>query len=1079
MATRTVNRKTFSVDYDLDNLNQGTFVLSEFHGICDNKNDVTIDQNTFSEAENIYIDTNNTLCSRFPFKYNDNRGYTIEEWYFGEYGIRHSFKEGTEYLYCFTHELGEDNIVELTSPFEAVDGGFLKVSPVWIEDKVFFFTSINLIVFNLAGRIVNEKRLPYFEYGAPYLYIPVTKLITNGLESDLESENYLTTAYRRRYLYGGVNDLSLSDVDGKIFQVTQSNNDGSTNELYVLEGDKNYRYKLVHPESVVGTAYGLNLDSAEYVIRGKIVNNKLILIRTNLSNNLIEVSYDGGSIFYSLPVLEGLDIRFEQIFPTLTDDGLCVVAAIDKVGIAFCKVLAADSQSSQLDLVNNFVWEIENYDDILLNFTPINPQAGVLRAHNRDEWLVFFEAGIGNSSNVQTCVIGHTDDLYFSYCRDNNPTLPPYISDAAMEFRVLRKEDNFVVPGSSSVEFTEGGILMCMLDTTEGLGLSVCLGKFEGSTSTHRTIKFTYYNNKWFNTDVGAVSVPFSEIKIYPLSNEEGKVDVTVITTNLLNYDDIIRLRRVSFTDWVSINPYTCDVNFSDSEIWDESIDNTTLDTLTRYLTMNANKSQLLTSTYILNNIPSFYSNQQIIGSTAYFDKQRDYIKLYDNGKINVPVAIEGYNYYYVNDDMLWSSNKENVLLELDEYINVTYEMSGDDVNINIILNNNIPDVYAQLGEYYFAIKDVDDGQNKLLVTDTRRDDDNNFLLYLPKSNEQRFIERITNLHPLSDEIMGIFTENNIWYVRALNLDNENITRYTKAIRSKLPIGNRLNDDIVTVDDGQAIVFATPRGLAYITPQDFVATTDRKINYITDAIQNFYNDFYFEDVDWFQKKLKSMIKIVVYNYWILFYRRLDKEILLLDTRTSHWWKWKVQYPIIQITVKDNLYIQMYINMSANIVGEKYLGVSYLYCDKSYNNYFDDIYAKAYNGEYYIANTIDKQVIYKYAVPDIDWYFTSQKLHFGAIDNYKMIRSININANGEYEFAATFTTKAFRDFYHPEQYNEFRIDINDLRTFVYRKQLIHLVNFQFGLIRNSPIETLPDRLSLNSIAIRYEVKGGVR
>lgn len=1082
MATKIVNRQPFSIDYDLDDINQGIFVMSEFKGICDNENDVTIDQSTFSDANNIYVDTNNVLQSRSPIKFNDNTGHIVNQWYFGEYGIRlveifetaENIEHHTYYLYCFTHECyfnatdKKYNYIILTRPIDTDnkrDDKVIKVTPVWIEDKVFFWIAgMGIYAFNLAGELITaddyNTRLPYFEDGVKYLYIPITKLMTNGLESELESENFLTSAYRRRYLYSAESPLPSNIEEGKSVTVQRTNTDGALEKLYTIKADENLKYKLVYPQSVIGR-YGLFNLNGEYYFDSKIVNGILVILRFNLSTNIIEVSY-GGNIFYKLPYIY-IDTSWDE-YPRLSDDGMCA-CAITRTGLAFCNLFAATSDESQITLLNNFVWEIEIYDVSLEGIWTADIH---FKVHSRNEWIMIYEDILGLKWFKVKLQKPDGTTVSYSYSSRENDGFGQMILNIHLSLDFYSNVGKEIIDGKfGNIQFDTSSYLFFLTVIAED----------------HRTyfIQFAYWMEQirlaFWNVDreIGndVMAPQFGDIRIYPYAflqpihaNPINSMYTIMIATPGLFNGDILHFAAIN---------YDVDVDGTSTvtTIFTKRILQSTEHSKTSVrLIFDDSGKYLLTSNNVLTNLP--------LSSEEEWNIDSNIIEL-PLSDVLVPMAIDVDNIYFIKDDMLWTNVIDaNNILSLDVYENVTYEQ-GSLEDFSIQINSNVPDNYTQLGDYYLSFVDFTDGQNKLLVTDTRRDEEtDDFLLYLPVSSEQRFTQRINNIHPLADNMMGIFCDDAIWYIQALNLDNETVTRYTKAIRSKLPVGNRKNDEILTADNGQAILFPTPRGIAYLSPEDFVATTDRSIKYITDAIQNFYNDFYFDDVENAYAKnkgydIKSMIKMTTYSYWILFYKYLDSTILLLDTRSNTWWKWSVQYPIMQINGKDNLTLLLLMDKA----DESYHGVSFLYCDKSYNTYEDDIITNVYIGNYLVETTAyGERVIYQYANSDIDWNFTSQKLHFGAINNYKRISSVNINANGEGAIVTNYETKAFRDYYHPEDSTTVAVKINDLRTFVQRCNIMHVVNFQFGLSNYTEVDDI-EPLSLNSISIKYEVKGVVR
>lgn len=63
---RTVRRNVLSVN--INNLNEKYDNFVEFHGLCTNKNYVGIDQRTFSEVENMYVNQQNELSTRPTLK---------------------------------------------------------------------------------------------------------------------------------------------------------------------------------------------------------------------------------------------------------------------------------------------------------------------------------------------------------------------------------------------------------------------------------------------------------------------------------------------------------------------------------------------------------------------------------------------------------------------------------------------------------------------------------------------------------------------------------------------------------------------------------------------------------------------------------------------------------------------------------------------------------------------------------------------------------------------------------------------------------------------------------------------------
>lgn len=469
------------------------------------------------------------------------------------------------------------------------------------------------------------------------------------------------------------------------------------------------------------------------------------------------------------------------------------------------------------------------------------------------------------------------------------------------------------------------------------------------------------------------------------------------------------------------------------------------------------------------------------------------------------PLGADENGVLYSIDGALWTSQvSDNAFIELDEYVNTVIsdelDAHGNLINTTVSahVNLTVPDHHATMNEHYFAY--TDNGKNLLEVTQSKRDENEAFtkdgtdlLLYLPKRNEQLFANKITALHPLSDSEMGIFTEKDVWYVGVRTLDDGSIV-YTKPIKSKIPLGLRDGDDVITGFDGQAVIFPAPRGLVALAPQDFVATTEKTLTYLSDKIQRKYLEFYTTGV--LNGVLTSVnqdalfapqIKIQSYKYWILLHKRFDREILAFDTRTGTWWVWSTPYPIRSLSVNIRLYALMQIDFSsiANVDSlpskAPLMGVSFLWSDQEDSPYKDDIVADAMNGQVTRIrenDAVGDRLIIHRASPVISWGMMSQRLHFEQINNYKAIKSLTLNLKGDGIITAKLFTKAFRGLHHPESTETVRIKVNDLRTFVKSLNVMHVIDFQYRLENDESAEK-QEKLSLNSLSIKYETKEGIR
>jgi hypothetical protein len=231
---------------------------------------------------------------------------------------------------------------------------------------------------------------------------------------------------------------------------------------------------------------------------------------------------------------------------------------------------------------------------------------------------------------------------------------------------------------------------------------------------------------------------------------------------------------------------------------------------------------------------------------------------------------------------------------------------------------------------------------------------------------------------------------------------------------------------------------------------------------------------------------------------------MGNEIYALDTRDASWWIWTTPYPIKLLYTNSRLHALLEVDYTPLTAGNRLKSLScvpFIWADDEVSNLVEDNtafpqigYTPIANIGYYddvVTNTISgvSEMIYesKYvpskrvlpqATREIDWSFTSQRLHFGKINNYKAVKGINLNVVGTETITAKMSTKSYRDFYHPEDSSVMEVEINDLRTFVKRLNLMHLINFQYKLENDINPDTRR-HLKLNSLSIKYEVKEKIR
>lgn len=359
-----------------------------------------------------------------------------------------------------------------------------------------------------------------------------------------------------------------------------------------------------------------------------------------------------------------------------------------------------------------------------------------------------------------------------------------------------------------------------------------------------------------------------------------------------------------------------------------------------------------------------------------------------------------------------------------------------------------LPEVYSLLENYYIGIG------NKLYISKSVTDN-GKFKWYFPEISVQPFDNSITNLQPISNSEVAIFFENEIWHS---TFDAETTIDGRKGVyryyKSKLQAGCKKGSDVLVTYDGKYTIFASNRGLVAMSYQDFIASTEQSLTYLSDNIYDMFINYITE------KNSLNQIKLYKFGYWIVIYKRDSKDGFVFDMRNNSWWPLSsFDKPTKFVTIDNKI---------------EMLSVGNMYdLNKSDADYYD------YDGEF---------------VNKVSWFIKSQKLHLSALNNYKHIINMtfvsvhdsNILQNSEYNIDGLdfklqvncYRKKVDGNINSLDDYVTVNYRVDTIRTYVQRLNYSKINEFQYQL--SSDEENAMDiPLSLNSITIKYKVGGQVR
>ncbi len=419
-----------------------------------------------------------------------------------------------------------------------------------------------------------------------------------------------------------------------------------------------------------------------------------------------------------------------------------------------------------------------------------------------------------------------------------------------------------------------------------------------------------------------------------------------------------------------------------------------------------------------LMNLSSRFSDdgtKLFLPSGIYFIDIEKYVKY-----LNVGTGKYVTNHSTGNDTCYSFSGKSTI------YSNVITEplklKVSSDVSINTDFIKFIAEgLWTELDEFYVANK------QELYITESRTDNSGKALWYFPEINKLSLPSEMTALHPISKTEVALFTSDEVWY-----------TDYQEGAylfyKSKLKLGLGKGNDVITSYDGTNVIFATERGLASLSYQNFVASTDQILTYLSDPISEQFKEF-----------VTKPVKLLRYRYWILAYSPALTKGYLFDLRNNSWWPMTYHSsPTEFFVVNDEVLL---------------LSNSKLFkLDKSDNDYYDSD-----SGSY-----------------RIDWNFKSQKLHLNVINYYKHISNLTLYSVLDSDKQVNFVMDVnnYRKTVNTTEIQTISYKVDTIRTYVKRVNFPKVNEFQYNIHQDDE-QAIRLPLSLSGITVKYKVSGQVR
>lgn len=1031
---RTVRRNVLSVN--INNLNEKYDNFVEFHGLCTNKNYVGIDQRTFSEVENMYVDQNNELSTRptvkqilvFDSKYVILDIVKINERVF--YHVQDTEDDKYYVLFEYTFE-GSKNLKTL----EASE----KVHVCWFNSGYAVFTENNIYSIRF-----DKDDYPLVFQGSGAVYAPITKIVSGTETVENESPNLFTSSYVTRYLFEYGKDTIHSDIVGEKVDVTI--------------GDTTYH-------DIVFQEYN---DKVFYKRFGTITDVDVIISRQNSAGTNIFVAYKYDTLEYYISINGTIFLKdnFPELatanqIPVLSDDANTVYIIGDVtydegelyyyVNLYSKSTITTTSDYVSQDWSSEQIWlrdktynywyakKIENSKYVMYT-TVYRPGETIIDDKIYSPYYANpfgYSTGTGNVAYILPIRFDITG--YITNNNDANTSGSIDIGRARGNYFVTLIKSNDIINYdfvTTPLEKNYANKIRYLSEQRDKVPMIVFAKSISSSYDCYFFLLDQSLNlYRKFGSDRSTVGsndnvvyfispMPYLVEHSFSISGTDTKYYKADVNVSLSQTDNIYRILYeqkllIYKFAWKEEVPYDASI-YTDTFTYPETPSSSYVDNrgTVPFVPDNTdvNRKNISIPDKTATKFVLAYNSDNFM--TEYFVYYNEVtIKYMFTTGIDLPVYMNGELFTWYYNDYVYTNQYDGI-------ITIDYTTEGEINYIIPYLSNEFMVTTISFDNYVYTSQKVDVGDvNKL---GTIQGD----FIYVPESAKIEYPGKVTAFANFSQTSLGVFLENSVY---ELQYDNDvNGYEVYLSAKTKLQLGNRDGADVLVSYDGSTIFVSTLKGLSGLTYKDFVQSTEQVYNYLTESILTEYYQFAVEPIKMYQ-----------YKDWLILYRKDYNKLLVFDIRTSSWWPWTLPYNVTKLITLD-----------------------------------EELYAVCSDNNMYRFR-FNELTVYDNDLHAFNWSFVTQMLHFDAPNNYKHIRSLSIFTSQEgRELRFKMFFKNYRNLYNPSDTDTVEYNINELTTMIKRVNFIKTNAFQFG-ISNDATDKYPKPLVTPNIAIKYRITEKVR
>lgn len=957
---------------------------TQFSGIVQNNNSFEVDQNAFTDALNVYVNDQNTLVSREPLIVDTDLPIQLET---NEELINIKEINGVK-VYVIKNE--STYTIKAIKNNTTVDVTSSNYHLTTFNQYVICFREEGAMLLNTNETDISWKSMDNFAE------IPITKIVT-GNDIETRDHNRFTNTVKEQYIITEEINTVLPDDNPTSVEILKDNTSININNFKSPK-------ELIDFRLYTTCNYSVNAPQALNDSQITVYNN--IVCIKHVDGFLLSRDYGQTFVLVVGPYTTCL------LGPILSDDGSAVFAVTEQC-VYRCLLSDYSWKTYYVRNDNTKYIKPDTYVPTISNYKFVNSETFMFMYVSYTNRLFYFKA-----NNL------YTDTKYNNVL--DYISLNDYIKYPVRSITrdTLYKRQNFAVAFDDL-----GNIAGCFTTNcnTSANTAGVCLTFFTASdsgikynSSTPKEVMSGGYgdNSKYLTITEASVSRSSNNertIRISGIDSYAKKADVSLYSASIKAPNEGNDWSGYNFTNNTSISKYVSST--------------TMIIKLADGIYVNSGWGSQ-TDKYLID-----IYNDKTYNVPAYTDKNGLEFNLFD-----IVIGTNSDTIYYIAHYAPPKQNTQSYCLLSTNLGTSTavFEYTKTDNTLETILNK-VP-TFSYSGSELFLVFD-----NEIKITKNIKDGSDT-LFNLPKLNNQSFANTIKAVINISTAELAIFFENGITICSKVS-DEVHGYRYDYS-KTRLTLGTKFGDSVINTADGASTLYATPRGLAIMNYQAYMATTDQTLQFISDKIYDIWNKFYLSSEN---------ITLLQHGDYIFVYNTTNKY-LMLDMRNTSWWKFEIPYNIKKLLTDQ---------IDLRVIADK------LYKFKKIDNNTDKI------EDDYIDN--------RYRDPEdetINWRFMSQRLHFGLPNHYKNMKQIVFHMVQSTGHLSTFATqiKLYRNSVNYKDMEvipfDFNFYVDEFRTFVKRFNYWKINMLQYGIANDSKT-AIPARLVLNGIGVKYEIGDEVR